>query len=103
MLMFMAILSMSLLATLVCVAAFGLATRAEDQPHVRPEPTLAVDPPRFFAAPRVRPVEAPQVPIEALLSQIERHVRMEKAAAEAFLEVPTPDTLHSRTASPLLN
>lgn len=103
MLMFMAILSMSLLGTLACVAAFGLAARAEGQPRVRPEPRLAVDPPRFFAAAPVRPAEAPQVPIEALLSQIERHVWMEKAAAEAFLELPTPEALHSRTASPLLN
>jgi hypothetical protein len=103
MLMFLTILSMSLLALLACVAAFGLATRTEEQPQVRPEPRLAVEPPRFFAAPVARPVEATQVPIEVLLSQIERHVRMEQAAAEAFLEVPTPDSLHSSTASPLLN
>jgi len=102
MLMFLTILSMSLMALLACVAAFGLATRTEEQPQVRPEPRLAVEPPRFFA-PVARPVEAPQVPIEVLLSQIERHVRMEQAAAEAFLEVPTPDSLHSSTASPLLN
>jgi hypothetical protein len=103
MLMLLAILSMSLLATLACVAAFGLAAREEEQPQVRLEPRLAVDPPRFFAASPVRPAEASQVPIEALLIQIERHVRMEKAAAETFLEVPTPDALHSRSASPLLN
>ena len=103
MLMFLTILSMSLLALLACVAAFGLATRTEVQPEVQPEPRLAVEPPRFFAAPVARPVATPQVPIEVLLSQIERHVRLEQAAAEAFLEVPTPDALHSRTASPLLN
>jgi hypothetical protein len=38
-----------------------------------------------------------------LLSHIERHVRLEQAAVEAYLDVPTRDTLHSRTASPLLN
>jgi hypothetical protein len=38
-----------------------------------------------------------------LLSQIERHVRLEQAAAEAYLDLPTRDSLHSRTESPLLH
>jgi hypothetical protein len=45
----------------------------------------------------------PRVPIEALLLQIENHVRLEQAAAESFLQTPTPALLHSRTMSSLVN
>jgi hypothetical protein len=44
-----------------------------------------------------------RVPIEALLLQIENHVRLEQAAAECFLQSPTPTLLHSRTISTLVN
>jgi hypothetical protein len=47
--------------------------------------------------------EHAQVPIEALLLQIESHVRLEQAAAESFLQTPTPALLHSKTISPLVN
>jgi hypothetical protein len=43
------------------------------------------------------------VPIEALLLQIENHVRLEQAAAECFLQSPNASVLHSRTTSALLN
>jgi len=41
--------------------------------------------------------------IEVLLAQIERHVRLEQAAAESFLYDPTVESLHGRTASPLVH
>jgi hypothetical protein len=44
-----------------------------------------------------------EVPIEALLLQIENHVRLEQAAAECFLQSPNASVLHSRTTSALLN
>ena len=53
--------------------------------------------PRFFVDP------ASRVPIEALLLQIENHVRLEHAAAESFMEHPNPALLHSRTTSSLVN
>ena len=45
----------------------------------------------------------PQCPIEALLLQIERHVRLEQAAAESFQQAPTAESLHIRTMSPLVH
>jgi hypothetical protein len=43
------------------------------------------------------------VPIDVLLLQLERHVRLEQAAAESFLMAPTVENLHSRTSSPLVH
>jgi hypothetical protein len=103
MVMFATIMIMSLLAVALCAAAFAAATRGEAAPLAQPERKLVLESPRFFASPAARPAEAPAVPVEVLLSQIEQHVRLEQAAAEAYLDLPTRDSLHSRTASPLLN
>ena len=103
MLMFATILIMSLLAVAVCAMAFGAATRGEAHSGARPEPRLALEPPRFFASPAAKAVPASPVPVEVLLSQIERHVRLEQAAAEAYLDVPTRDALHSHATAPLPN
>ena len=69
----------------------------------QPERRLVLEPPRFFASPAANPAERPAIPVEVLLSQIERHVRLEQAAAEAYLELPTRDSLHTRTPAPRLN
>lgn len=54
---------------------------------------------RFFAdAPGARPSD--RASVETLLVQLERHVRLEQAAAESFLRDPTPESLHHH-ASPL--
>jgi hypothetical protein len=104
MVMFATILIMSLLAVAVCAVAFSAATRGEaPQPDIQPERRLVVEPPRFFVSPGAKPGEGAHLPVELLLSQIERHVRLEQAAAEAYLELPTRDALHSHTTSPLLN
>ena len=104
--MFLMVLCMSMFGLAITAAAFGAATRTEQQPPaVQPkrEPAASITPARFFAesvaAPRVMP---PRVPLEALLLQIERHVRLEQAAAESFLEAPTSALLHSKTISPLV-
>ena len=97
MLLMGAVLSMFGLA--VTCLAFGAATRntpaepAKERPAIKP----AVPAPRFFVDP------SRQVPIEALLLQIENHVRLEQAAAEGFLQAPNAAHLHSRTSSPLVN
>ena len=94
MLLMGAVLSMFGLA--VTCMAFGAATRGEqtaEQPTIKP----ALPAPQFFVEPGVR------VPIEALLLQIENHVRLEHAAAESFLQTPTSALLHSRTTSSLVN
>ncbi len=100
MLMFLTLFFMSLLAVAVCAAAFGLATRGVDAPQAEPKRAAASpEPARFFAQPAAAPPAAPRVPIDLLLSDIERHVRLEQAAAEAFVELPTRDTLHAPTTS----
>ncbi len=43
------------------------------------------------------------VPVEVLLGDIERHIRLEQAAAEAFLAGPTLDGLHERPERPRAN
>ncbi len=94
--------ALSLMGFAVVCLAFGAATRGEatEAPAVRtpvaPQPSAS----RFFA-PAGRGLPA-QIPIEALLLQIESHVRLEQAAAESFVEYPTAALLHSRTMSPLI-
>ncbi len=103
MLMFATILFTSLLALALCAAAFSLATASsEARGEPRPERKLALDPPRFFAA-AAQPDAASQVPLELLLRDVERHIRLEQAAAEAYLDLPTRDALHSPSASSLAN
>ena len=93
----------------VSCLAFGAATHEE--PVMEQEPALGKEAvkaaavnARFFAAVPALPVAAAnRVPIEALLLQIENHVRLEHAAAECFLESPNASLLHSRTMSSLVN
>ncbi len=91
----------------VTAVAFGAATRAESSDSgVQPQmPNIKAVPTRFFsdsaAAPPTTP--SPQVPVDVLLLQIEKHVRLEQAAAESFIEFPTEAQLHSKTSSPLVN
>jgi len=100
---------LSLFGLAVTCLAFGAATRTEEpspavqrKPEVAKAPTAA--PARFFVGPAIMPVaEHAQIPLEALLIQIESHVRLEQAAAESFLQTPTPALLHSKTISPLVN
>ncbi len=96
---------LSVLGFAVAAAAFGAATRPEAQ--ARPaaaQPVRAASRPKFFAEHMVRPMTAgDRVPIEALLLQIENHVRLEHAAAESFVEMPNTALLHTKTMSPLVN
>jgi hypothetical protein len=91
----------------VAALAFGAATRPEQaveaaQPVLQPAKAMAA--PRFFADRAIPQIPMqPHVPIEALLLQIENHVRLEQAAAESFVEYPTSAMLHSKTMSTLVN
>lgn len=110
MVMFLMVLCMSIFGLALSALAFGAATRDE---HAKQEAALAatVDarlaavPERFFvrdSAPRPAVVSVtPKVPIEVLLLQLERHIRLEQAAAESFLFSPSRESLHGRTMSPL--
>jgi len=102
--MFLMGLCLSLLGLSVTAVAFGAATRSrerypEQQPAV--EPVVTVVPAHFFSDSAAAPAPAlsMQVPIEALLLQIENHVRLEHAAAESFVAYPTAALLHGKTMS----
>jgi hypothetical protein len=99
--MFLMVLAMSLLGVVVSGVLFSAAARDEaHEPFVTLRaPSPAVSASTFF----VDAPMAPSVPIEALLLQIEQHVRLEQAAAEAFLHAPTRQSLHCRTMSPLVH
>lgn len=103
--MFLMVLALSLLGVAVSGALFAAATRGVDEPQrldTAASARRSVAPARFFVA---QPVPGPRadLPIEVLLLQIERHVRLEQAACESFLCAPTAQSLHSRTSSPLMN
>ena len=106
MLLMGACLSMFGLAV-VCLA-FGAATRDERPQELaameKPlEAVRAATPERFFVeGPLPVPVHA-RVPIEALLAQLDNHVRLEHAAAESYMRAPNAALLHSRTISTLVN
>lgn len=102
--MFLSVLALSLVGVLVSAVLFAAAL---PQPH---EPEAAIETPviqagRFFADDRRRdlPSAISPVPVEVLLLQLERHVRLEQAAAESFHWSPTPEALHMHTVSPLVH
>jgi hypothetical protein len=114
--MFLMAICLTFFGVAVSAMAFGAATsdvreqEASATLDSKLDEALASMPERFFArdtAPTASvpgPVTTvPRVPIEVLLAQIERHVRLEHAAAESFLYDPTAESLHSRTTSPLVH
>jgi hypothetical protein len=107
--MFLTALCLSMLGVAVAALSFGAATRgqarsAEAEPEAMSAPamTVAMGTPKFFAAGAAVPPQQP-VPLDVLLLQIERHVRLEQAAAESFIHQPSLQSLHSRTTSPLVH
>lgn len=101
---------LSVLGMAVVCLAFGAATRDLGNPPVaapgveKEMVRAAASPARFFVDSPVLPMAArTRVPIEALLLQIENHVRLEHAAAECFLQAPSASLLHSRTMSTFVN
>ncbi|MGB9454995.1 MAG: hypothetical protein WCB12_03065 [Bryobacteraceae bacterium] len=87
----------------VSCLAFGAATREEPATEKEMVKAAAINAGFFAAAPVLPVVAHNRVPIEALLLQIENHVRLEQAAAACFLESPSATVLHGRTTSPLVN
>lgn len=101
---------LSIFGLAVACLAFGAATRTSEEspaatPAVEKEVVkAAASPAHFFVERPALPMAVrTRVPIEALLLQIENHVRLEHAAAECFLESPNASLLHSRTISQLVN
>ena len=100
--MFLSVMTLSLVAVAVAALLFAAATHNAVPPTPTVDERLLQLPSHFFAddrAPGARPV----VPIEVLLLQIERHVRLEQAAAESFCEAPTAEALQTMTTSPLVH
>ena len=107
MVMFLMALSLSGFGVALMCIAFAAATR-DEHPQVEQTSTkhlpVHVAPPQFFVDDAIVPMAAqPRVPLEVLLLQIERHIRLEQAAAESFIAYPTSASLHSRTTSPLVH
>lgn len=96
--------AMSLLGVAVCGVLFAAATRDVRGMETRPADRLAAAPAKFFVDIDIDPASVQtQIPVEALLLQIERHVRLEQAAAESFHFTPTPESLHMMTTTPLVH
>lgn len=106
MVMFLTLCCISFLCTVLSVIALGAAANDKKSPTAEPEVreakplTVAIGTPHFFAAGAGVAPDRP-VPLDVLLHQIERHVRLEQAAAESFTNQPSSRSLHSRTTSPL--
>ena len=106
--MFLMALCMSVFGLAVSAIAFSAATNGAPPAEpgkrkLQPTARQPLDEPRFFAVEAPRPAAPPRVPIEVLLLQLERHVRLEQAVAESFLHAPSKQALHSRTTSPLVH
>jgi len=99
--MFVTLVALSVVGTLVGATLLIAAARPSAPPAVEKSTPVTLPSARFFGE-HMPPVSA-QVPVEVLLLQIERHVRLEQAAAESFVDLPTRELLHSRTASPLVH
>ncbi len=101
--MFLMVVALSVIGVAVCAVLFAAATHDVKElgqgvpAQIRPP---AYVPAQFFAD---QAGQASAVPIETLLLQLERHIRVEQAAAEAFLHYPTQESLHMRTTSPLVH
>jgi len=98
--MFLMGLALSVVGVMVSGLLFAAATREPGAPGL--SAVAARDEARFFM---IRPAVATPSPAgigaDVLVLQIERHVRLERAAAEAFLQLPTVEALHMRTLAPL--
>jgi hypothetical protein len=101
-------LSVAFIGIAFAAVAFAAATHpnSSESPAQSELPVTKAVPAsaRFFVehvtAPRP---PLPQIPVEILLQQIENHVRLEHAAAESFVALPTYAKLHSKTTSSFLN
>lgn len=92
------------LTVITALVLSDLLHTADSSPLVRKNPHPA-EPPRFFATDipvSVHAAPAPRVPVEVLVLEIERHVRLEREVAESFHLSPTPQALHVRASSPLV-
>ena len=94
---------MILSCLLFVAAARKEKEKAESPPSEAHQAPRAVLAPRFFAGGSAGAEAPSRFDVDALLSEIERHIRLEQAAAESFLDAPTVESLRSQTTSPFMN
>ena len=87
----------------VCVIGFGIASRGEEEEQPQPSDGVSIPPAQFFLDDIPSAASPARVPADLLMLQLECHVRLEQAAAEAFVDLPTAEILHARTTSPLMH
>lgn len=102
--MFLTIACLSLIGVVVSAALFAAAMPRQQDVQAAPDAVRVIHTGRFFAdeGRREMPLNVP-IPVELLLLQIERHIRLEQAAAESFHWSPTAEALHMHTSSPLVH
>lgn len=94
-------LSLCLLGFAVCVIAFGAAMGRNEDEEPESAGQSVTKGEQFFLDELPPHVPQPGEPTNALLLRLRAHVRLEQAAAEAFLDLPNAESLHAPTESPL--
>ena len=100
------LLAIGLVGVFMLLVVFGLALgtwTAGDPPATKKQVVVATT--RFFAPQSTVGEIEPwkDIPMELFLSQLERHIRLEEAVAESFLQRPDVNSLHARTTSSFQN
>lgn len=94
--------SICVLGVMVTVLIFSLAMGSRDEEKDATASRTATEPSEaFFLEESADSEPSPEVPTNALLLELERHVRMEQEAAKTFLRGPNADSLHAPSDSPL--
>ena len=99
--MFLMVLTLSVVGVLVSGILFRAATRETTERVAAFSPLAMPDEERFFMIRPASPVTSSRAGVGALVLEIEQHVRLERAAAEAFLQFPSVEALHMPTLAPL--
>ncbi len=90
------------LGVMVTVLIFAIAMRPKpEEGEETPRPRLSPPPEHFFMGARAGEEGETEPPSNALLLELENHVRAEQGAAHEFLRTPTPESLHAPSESPL--
>jgi hypothetical protein len=104
MMMFLTLLFIGFLAVAALSGiVYGTSPRNAEHPEVRPEAAVSLGPSQFFAGDLTARPEQPRLPLDAVIAQIERHVRLEQASAESYLEIPARERLHAQAPPNYLN
>jgi len=99
--MFLMVLTLSVVGVVVSGILFKAATRETADRAAAFSPLAMPNEERFFMPRPAVPTSPSRVGAGALVLEIEQHVRLERAAAEAFLQFPSVEALHMRTLAPL--